>query len=141
MDRLSFEILVKNSLKRLPRRFKNKIRNISIEIEDKPSREVLEEMGIERGTLFGLYQGVPLTEREWNFGNVLPDRIIIYQRPIEETAKSPGEIEDIVLETVIHEIGHFFGLADEELYEIEDEKAKKRENGKSGGREDGKKKN
>lgn len=122
MDRVSFEKLVQNSLQRLPRRFKSKIRNLSIEIEDTPSPEVLEDMGIEQGTLFGLYQGVPLTEREWNFGNVLPDRIIIYQRPIEEAAASPGEIENIVLETVIHEVGHFFGFGDEELYDIEDRK-------------------
>ena len=79
-------------------------------------------MGIERGTLFGLYQGVPLTEREWNFGNVLPDRIVIYQRPIEEAARSSEEIEEIVLETVIHEVGHYFGFTDEELYDIEDER-------------------
>ncbi len=133
MDRSSFEKLVENALTRLPRRFKNKIRNISVEVEDRPSREILQDMGIERGTLFGLYQGVPLTEREWNFGNVLPDRIIIYQRPIEEAASSPEEIEEIVLETVIHEVGHYFGFGDEELYEIEDEKAKKREGGKLGG--------
>ncbi len=133
MDRPSFEKLVQNSLRRLPRRFKNKIRNISVEVEDRPSRDVLRDMGIDRGTLFGLYQGVPLTEREWNFGNALPDRIVIYQRPIEEAAGSDEEIEEIVLETVIHEIGHYFGFVDEELYEIEEEKARKREGGKSGG--------
>ena len=76
-------------------------------------------MGIERGTLFGLYQGVPLTAREWNYGNMLPDRITIYQRPIEQTAQSPAEIEEIVLDTVIHEIGHYFGFDDEELDRIE----------------------
>jgi predicted Zn-dependent protease with MMP-like domain len=121
MDRVSFEKLVQNSLRRLPRRFKQKIKNVSIEVEDRPSRQLLEDMEIEQGTLYGLYQGVPLTEREWNFGNVLPDRIVIYQQPIEETASSPEEMEEIVLETVIHEVGHFFGFTDEEMYEIEDE--------------------
>lgn len=122
MDPISFEKLVQNSLRRLPRRFKNKIRNISIEIEDNPSPDVLREMGIKGGSLFGLYQGVPLTEREWNFGNMLPDRISIYQKPIEQAARSPEEMEEIVLETVMHEVGHYFGFDDEELYEIEDEK-------------------
>ena len=119
MDRLSFEKLVENALTRLPRRFKQKIKNISIEVEDIPSQELLRDMGIERGTLFGLYQGVPLTAREWNYGNMLPDRITIYQRPIEQTAQSPAEIEEIVLDTVIHEIGHYFGFDDEELDRIE----------------------
>jgi predicted Zn-dependent protease with MMP-like domain len=83
-------------------------------------------MGIKQGTLLGLYQGVPLTEREWNYGNVLPDRIVIYQRPIEQTAQTPEEIEDIVLDTVMHEVGHYFGFDDETLYSIEDDKAKKK---------------
>ena len=126
MDRLSFEKLVERSLERLPGKFRNKLRNIMIEIEDEPSEEVLDDMGIEDGTLFGLYQGVPLTERDWNFGNVLPDRIVIYQRPIEGAASSPEEIEEIVLDTVVHEIGHYFGFDDAELYSIEDSKAKKK---------------
>lgn len=124
MDRPSFEKLVENSLRRLPRRFKQKIKNITVEVENAPSRAMLRNMGIEKGTLFGLYQGVPLTDREWNFGNVLPDRIVIYQQPIEQEAGSAEEIEEIVLETVIHEVGHYFGFDDEELYEIEDEKRK-----------------
>ncbi len=118
MDRLAFEKLVQQALRRLPRRFKKKIENISVEVQDRPSRELLEDMGIESGTLFGLYQGVPLTEREWNFGNVLPDRIVIYQRPIEQAARSNEEIEEIVLETVMHEVGHYFGFSDEELHEM-----------------------
>jgi predicted Zn-dependent protease with MMP-like domain len=126
MDRSSFEKLVERSLERLPGKFRNKLRNIMIEIEDEPSGEVLDDMGIEDGTLFGLYQGVPLTERDWNFGNVLPDRIVIYQRPIEGAASSPEEIEEIVLDTVVHEIGHYFGFDDAELYSIEDSKARKK---------------
>lgn len=122
MDRPAFEKLVQQSLLRLPRRFKQKLKNISVEVEDRPSRELLEDMGIESGTLFGLYQGVPLTQREWNYGNVLPDRIVIYQRPIESAAASPGEIEEIVLDTVMHEVGHYFGFSDKELYDMEDKK-------------------
>jgi predicted Zn-dependent protease with MMP-like domain len=126
MDRLSFEKLVQNSLKRLPRRFKKKLENISIEVEDRPTQDILDDMGIESGTLFGLYQGVPLTQREWNYGNILPDRIVIYQLPIEEAASTPAEIEEIVMDTVIHEIGHYFGFDDAYLYEVEMEKRKKK---------------
>jgi predicted Zn-dependent protease with MMP-like domain len=119
MDRPAFEILVQNSLRKLPRRFKKKLANISVEVEDRPSQELLNDMGIRSGTLFGLYQGVPLTKREWNYGNMLPDRIVIYQRTIESIAASPGEIEKIVLDTVIHEIGHYFGFSDKELHDME----------------------
>ena len=122
MNRIAFEKLVQHSLQRLPRRFKQKIKNISIEVEDNPSAALLSDMKIQFGTLFGLYQGVPLTEREWNYGNVLPDRIVIYQRPIEAAASSPDEIEAIVLDTVMHEVGHYFGFGDEELHEIEEKK-------------------
>jgi predicted Zn-dependent protease with MMP-like domain len=118
MNRFSFEKLVQQSLRRLPRRFKKKLENISIEVEDRPSAELLRDMGITSGTLFGLYQGVPLTQREWNYGNILPDRIVIYQRPIESAAASPEQVEEMVLDTVMHEIGHYFGFSDKELYEM-----------------------
>ncbi len=124
MNRAAFEQLIQHALRRLPRRFKNKIRNVEIEVEDAPAKELLEDMGIRSGTLFGLYQGIPLTQREWNYGNMLPDRIVIYQRPIEAAAKSDEDIEEIVLETVMHEVGHYFGFSDQELYDIEDDKRK-----------------
>jgi predicted Zn-dependent protease with MMP-like domain len=127
MDRPAFEKLVQNSLRRLPRRFKQKLHNIAIEIEDRPSPALLQDMGIKSGTLFGLYQGVPLTEREWNYGNVLPDRIVIYQQPIEAAALSSEGIEEIVRDTVMHEIGHYFGFSDSELDEMGDEKRKKKQ--------------
>ncbi len=133
MDRSAFEHIVETALRRLPRRFKNKVKNISIEVEDNPSRATLESMGIEQGTLLGLYQGVPLTEREWNYGNALPDRIVIYQRSIEQSARSMEEVENIVLDTVIHELGHYFGFDDEELRSMEKEKARRKEGKKERG--------
>ncbi len=128
MDRQRFEKLVDQSLKRLPRKFLEELDNIVIDIEDEPPQEVLDDMGIDDGALYGLYQGVPLTEREWNYGNVLPDRIVIYQGPIERDARNDAEVGEIVLDTVMHEIGHYFGFDDATLYSIEDEKAKKRKN-------------
>jgi len=122
MDKPAFEKLVQQALRRLPRRFKQKLKNITIEVEDRPSAALLDDMGITSGTLFGLYQGVPLTDREWNYGNLLPDRIVIYQQPIEMASSSPSEIEDIVMDTVMHEVGHYFGFTDDELDEIENEK-------------------
>lgn len=126
MDRTAFEILVQNSLQKLPRKFKKKLANISVEVEDLPSQELLNDMGIRAGSLLGLYQGVPLTERGWNYGNMLPDRIVIYQRTIERVASSPEEIEKIVRDTVIHEVGHYFGFTDKELRQIDVEKRRDR---------------
>jgi predicted Zn-dependent protease with MMP-like domain len=116
--------LVARSLQRLPKKFLNALQNITIEVETEPPDDVLDDMEIENGALYGLYQGVPITEREWNFGNVLPDRIAIYQGPIERDARNEEEIEQIVLDTVVHEIGHYFGFDDETLYGIENEKSK-----------------
>ena len=127
MDRKKFEQLVERSLKHLPRKFRDELENIGVEIEDEPSEEVLDDMEIEAGSLYGLYQGVPLTEREWNYGNVLPDRIVIYQGPIERDARNDADVEEIVRDTVMHEIGHYFGFDDETLYAIEDEKARNKE--------------
>jgi len=126
MDRKVFELLVERSLKRLPKKFLAELENIAIEVEDEPPQELLDDMGIDDGALYGLYQGVPLTEREWNFGNVLPDRIVVYQGPIERDARSDEEVEEMVLDTVMHEIGHYFGFDDATLYSIEDEKERKK---------------
>ena len=122
MDRPSFEILVQNSLQKLPRSFKKKLANIAVVVEELPSQELLKNMGIRSGKLLGLYQGVPLTKRGWNYGNMLPDRIVIYQRTIESVAASAEAIEKIVQDTVIHEIGHYFGFSDNELREMGDSK-------------------
>jgi predicted Zn-dependent protease with MMP-like domain len=126
MNRKTFEQLVERALKRLPKKFLDALENIAIEVEDEPPQDVLDDMGVEDGALYGLYQGVPLTEREWNFGNVLPDRITIYQGPIERDTRTDEEIEEVVLDTVAHEIGHYFGFDDETLYGIEDEKAERK---------------
>jgi predicted Zn-dependent protease with MMP-like domain len=126
MDRLSFEKLVERALTKLPGRFRGKLKNIIVEVEDQPSQKLLDDMGITSGTLFGLYQGVPLTEREWNYGNMLPDRIVIYQGTIERAAASLADMEKIVLTTLTHEIGHYFGFDDATLYSMEEEKARRK---------------
>jgi predicted Zn-dependent protease with MMP-like domain len=121
MTRERFETLVEDALKEIPKRFRKEIRNVAVVVEDEPSQDILEEMEIEPGdTLFGLYQGTPLPERSWAFGNNLPDRISIYQKPTEAACESDDEIRDCVAETVIHEFGHYFGMSEEEIEEIEE---------------------
>ena len=120
MTRERFERLVEEALKEIPKRFRKAMHNVAVVVEDEPSQELLDEMEIEPGdTLFGLYQGTPLPERSWGHGNNLPDRISIYQKPTEEACETEEEIRDCVAETVIHEFGHYFGLSEEEIEEIE----------------------
>lgn len=121
MTRHRFERLVEEALTTIPRRFRREIRNVAVIVEDEPSAELLEEMGIEPpDTLFGLYQGTPLTERSWSPSSTLPDRIVIFQRPIEWACETEDEIVGTIGETVIHEFGHYFGLSEEEIEEIEE---------------------
>jgi predicted Zn-dependent protease with MMP-like domain len=120
LSRLDFERLVTGALRKLPRRFKDKLENVVVVIEDWADDETLEEMGIEPpDTLYGLYRGVDLTHRDSSYGNVLPDTITIYQRPIEEDCNTLDEMAEVVRDTVMHELGHYFGLDDEQLHEIE----------------------
>jgi predicted Zn-dependent protease with MMP-like domain len=121
MTRERFTELVEDALGEIPRRFRKAMTNVAVVVEDEPPPHVLEDMEVEPGdTLFGLYQGTPLPERGWSYGNTLPDRISIYQRPIEEACEDDDEIRDCVAETVIHEFGHYFGMSEEEIEEIEE---------------------
>lgn len=97
------------------------MQNVAVVIEDEPSADLREEMEMEPSdVLFGLYQGTPLTERGASYGNTLPDRISIYQLPIEEACADDEEIRECVIETVIHEFGHYFGMSEEEIEAIEE---------------------
>ncbi len=121
MTREAFEQLVADALSGIPRRFRDAMANIAISVEDEPSRALLREMEIEPpDTLFGLYQGTPLTERRWDHGNSLPDRILLFQGPHEREAEDEDDLIASIGETLIHEIGHYFGLSEEEIEEIEE---------------------
>ena len=120
MTHTEFEALVERALRTLPRQFKEKITNVAVVVEDWADDETLEELGIEPpDTLYGLYRGTDLTRRDSSYGNVLPDTIHIYQGPIEEDCDDPEEMAELVLDTVIHEIGHYFGLDDDTMEGIE----------------------
>ncbi|HEV8227840.1 MAG TPA: metallopeptidase family protein [Methylomirabilota bacterium] len=120
MTHTEFEALVERALRRLPRQFKDRITNVAVVVEDWADEETLEELGIEPpDTLYGLYRGTDLTRRDSSYGNVLPDTIHIYQGPIEEDCADPDEMAELVLDTVIHEIGHYFGLDDDTMEGIE----------------------
>lgn len=124
MTRRQFEALVEKALRKLPRRFKEQLTNVVVVVEDWADAETLAEMEIEPpDTLYGLYRGVDITRRDSTYGNVLPDTITIYRGPIEEDCADEDDMADLVRETVIHEIGHYFGLDDETMHRIEEDEA------------------
>jgi len=121
VERKQFERLVAEALASVPRRFRDAMKNIAIVVDDEPSSELLDEMDIEPpDTLLGLYQGTPLTERTWGYGNALPDRVLIFQGPHERDAEDEDDLVVAIGETLIHEIGHYFGLSEDEIQEIEE---------------------
>jgi predicted Zn-dependent protease with MMP-like domain len=120
LDQKHFERLVADALASIPERFRNAMQNTAIVLEDEPSRDLLARLNIEPpNTLLGLYQGTPLPKRSWGFGNQLPDRILIFQRPHERAATDEQDLIVAIAETLIHEIGHYFGMSEEEIEHIE----------------------
>ena len=121
MKRREFERLVAEAVTLIPKRFRREMQNLALVVEDEPSPELLDEMEIDPpDSLYGLYQGTPLPERAWAYGNALPDRITIFQKPIEEDCDDDDEIRAVIGETLIHEVGHYFGMSEEEIEEIEE---------------------
>jgi len=121
LSRREFEALVHRALQRLPRTFRRRMENIAVVVEDWADPDTLEDMGIEPpDTLYGLYRGTELPRRDSGYGGVLPDVITIYQGPIQEDSETIAEMEEIVIDTVVHEVGHYFGLDDERLSELEE---------------------
>ena len=121
MTRAEFERLVVEAIMLIPQRFRREMQNLALVVEEEPNAELLAEMEIEPpDSLYGLYQGIPLPERTWEHDNALPDCITLFQRPIEEDHEAEDEIRAAIGETLIHEVGHYFGLSEEEIEEIEE---------------------
>ncbi|HAX24569.1 MAG TPA: metallopeptidase family protein [Thermomicrobiales bacterium] len=114
-----FEDLVVAALDSLPEELLGLMENVDVTIERWPTQNHLDDVGIRRGTLLGLYQGIPLTERHSSSYNlVVPDKITIFQRPIEQICSTHDEVVDQVRKTVVHEVAHHFGIGEETLREL-----------------------
>ena len=117
-SREQFEKMVTRALEKLPERVKKRIENVAVCVENQPTREQLEETGSRRGdVLLGLFEGVSETAWGKGFGNILPNKITIFQKNIERFADTPEEVEREVRTTVRHEIAHHFGWSDREIEE------------------------
>ncbi len=127
MERQEFEDLVGRAVESLPLEFQRKLENVDIVVEEWPTALQLREARIRSpGQLLGLYQGVPRTRRGRGYGLVLPDKISIFQRPIEAQCRLGQEIEAKIREVVRHEIAHHFGLDEETLRKIEGDGRKRK---------------
>ena len=117
MSRELFERAVAEALDGLPPDEAAFLDNIAIVVEDEPSDDEIRDAGLdpETETLFGLYQGIALPERGGSYGNVLPDRIVIYRRPLLESCGDRQELLHEIQDTVVHEVGHYFGIDEEDL--------------------------
>ena len=110
-----FERLVLRALDGLPAQFQERLDNVDIVVEDWPSSEEVRDMGLKsRYDLFGLYQGIPLTERS-HYDMVLPDRITIYRQPLQTACSTREAMVQEIRATVIHELAHHFGIDDATL--------------------------
>jgi len=120
MNREKFEWLVARAVDSLPSEFLSKLENIDVVVEDWPTQGQLARAGLRRGeTLLGLYEGVPLTKRGGHYGLVPPDKITIFQKPIEAKCRCDAEITAEIQRVVRHEIAHHFGIGDDRLEQIE----------------------
>ena len=121
MEKQQFEELVIKAVEELPGEFQQKLENVDIIVEDWPSDQQLKKTGLKhRLQLMGLYEGVPQTKRAISYNLVLPDKITIFKRPIEDRCSSYREIQIAIREVVLHEIAHHFGISDQRLKELGD---------------------
>ena len=121
MKRAAFRRLVSESLAGLPPEFQEKMSNIEVVVESRPTLEPEASAGADpgEGLLLGLYEGIPLTERTTSYGGVLPDRITLFQANIEAVCGTEEEMREEIRKTVLHEIAHHFGIDDERLHELD----------------------
>ena len=117
-DQLKKEVI--RIIDRLPRRFREQLRNVEFVVEDRPSPDLLRAEGLDprRDSLYGIYQGVPLPERSSLDPPLLPDKISIFAEPLMEDFPDPDELRNEIRLTVLHEIAHYFGMDEDEVEKL-----------------------
>ena len=119
METEKFEQLVAEALEGLPQEIKDGLENIDIIVADEPTPEQKRHGGLGRNdTLLGLYEGIPLTKRTYGYSGVMPDKITIFQKPIEAISRSNARLIEEIQHVVKHEIAHHFGISDERLEDM-----------------------
>ncbi|MDP8299013.1 MAG: metallopeptidase family protein [Candidatus Tantalella remota] len=119
MEREKFQVLVQKALEDLPQKFKDRLENVDVVVEFEPTREQAGAVGSKhRRMVLGLYQGVPLSRRNHNYGMVMPDKVSIFQKNIERICKTDEEVVHLVTHTVRHELAHHLGISDKRLRDL-----------------------
>jgi len=119
MDHMRFEQLVDEALEDLPPEFAERLDNITLIVADIATPEQLAKVSVRNpNNLLGLYEGVPLTDRPRAYAGALPDRISIFRLPIQAMSRTDEEIKAQVRKTVMHELGHYFGMSEEQLRDV-----------------------
>jgi predicted Zn-dependent protease with MMP-like domain len=120
IDRETFEGLVTSAVEDLPETFRDRITNLEFVVEDRASSDDYARVsGGRGGTLLGVYRGIPLPRRGRRYQMALPDRIVIFQQPLQRLARSKADLTDRVRHVVQHEVAHYFGISDDRLREID----------------------
>jgi predicted Zn-dependent protease with MMP-like domain len=119
LSREKFEAAVERAIARIPSEIRERMHNLVIHVEQRPSRELLADMGEpEDEILYGIYDGIPLPERSAFDPPLHPDRILIFQEPLEEYCETIDELEEEIEITVVHEVAHYLGIDDDRLEEL-----------------------
>ena len=127
MQKGRFEKIVREGIKAIPEKFLRKLNNVAIVIEDEPTPAQKKKLNIHSNwTLLGLYEGISQTRRGTNYNAILPDKITIFQKPIEKEARDEKDLKEIVKNTVWHEIAHHFGMSEAQVRQTEIKRRKRR---------------
>jgi predicted Zn-dependent protease with MMP-like domain len=120
VDRRKFRRLIEEALDTLPGDIRVRMENVAVLVEEEPTWQQIESAGLDprRDTLFGFYEGLPLSHRGHDFTMSLPDRIVLFYRPLVESYRSPIAIREEIRRTVVHEVAHFLGLDDDEIGDL-----------------------
>lgn len=120
MEKEPFRHLVEDAVKTLPSKFQEKMENVVILVEDEPGEEIRMKLRLQKGSLlFGLYQGVPKTRRGSGYTFVVPDTITLFQKSIETVATTFDEVREQIRQTLLHEVGHHFGMTEDDIRRAE----------------------
>ena len=120
LDHNDIRKAVARVLDRLPKEFRDQLRNVEMIVETRPSKELLRAEGLDprEDTLYGIYQGTPLPDRSALDPPLLPDKITIFAEPLLEDFPDPDELREEIRLTVVHEIAHYFGMEEEEIEDL-----------------------
>lgn len=120
VDEKTFEKLVADGIDNIPPKYAKHIKNLAFVVEDEPTQEQRQKLKLHPNqTLFGLYEGVPLTGRSGNYNLVLPDKITIFKKPIESSANGLQELKKQINQTIWHEVAHYYGLGHGRIHQLE----------------------